>query len=76
MLDAQDDLSETRTSEGQIEIRQQSWKLMDDVVDCHPNCVKVIEGLFAGLAAGCGRHIPLTMRPAAGGKPPFVWLIG
>jgi hypothetical protein len=76
MLDAQDDLAEMRTSEGQVEIRQQSWKLMDDVVDCHPSCVRVLEGLFAGLAAGCGRHIPLTMRPAAGGKPPFVWLVG
>jgi hypothetical protein len=32
--------------------------------------------LFAGLAAGCGRHIPLRMRAADGGGPPFLWSIG
>jgi hypothetical protein len=32
--------------------------------------------LFEGLAAGCGRHIAVSMKPAAGGKPPFVWSIG
>jgi hypothetical protein len=76
LLKAQDDVAETRTSEGQIEVRQQSWKLMEEVVDCHPSCVRVLEGLFAGLAAGCGRYIPLAMRSAGGGKPPFAWLVG
>jgi len=36
----------------------------------------VLEGLFEGLAAGCGRHIGVQMRPAAGGRPPLVWTIG
>jgi hypothetical protein len=35
----------------------------------------VLEGLFEGLAAGCGRGIAIDMKPAAGGKPPFVWSI-
>ena len=34
------------------------------------------QGLFEGLAAGCGRHIRVTMSAAAGGRPPFVWSIG
>ena len=59
-----------------IEISQQTWKLMADVADYHPACAKVLVGLFEGLAAGCGRHIPVTMRAAAGGGPPFVWSIG
>jgi hypothetical protein len=36
----------------------------------------VLEGLFEGLAAGCGRHIAVHLKPAKGGKPPFVWSIG
>ena len=59
-----------------FEIRQQSWKLMAEVADDHPACAKVLEGLFDGLAAGCGRHIALDLKMAAGGKPPFVWSIG
>jgi len=31
--------------------------------------------LFEGLAAGCGRHIAVHMRPAAGGGAPLVWSI-
>jgi len=73
---AQDDAAETTRSEGAFEIRQQSWKLMDDVADYHRACAKVLEGLFEGLAAGCGRHIGVQMRPAAGGRPPLVWTIG
>lgn len=76
LLAAQDDASEFAESEGAFEIRQQSWKLMDDVADYHPVCARVLEGLFEGLAAGCGRHIPVRMIAAAGGKPPFVWTIG
>ena len=49
---------------------------MADVDDYHPACARVLEGLFEGLAAGCGRHIAVDMRPAAGGGPPFVWSIG
>jgi hypothetical protein len=49
---------------------------MADVGDYHPACAKILEGLFEGLAAGCGRHIAVGMRPAAGGVPPLVWSIG
>jgi hypothetical protein len=76
LFEAQDDAVGITESGGSIEIRQQSWKLMADVVDYHPACARVLEGLFEGLAAGCGRQIPVTMRPAAGGGPPFVWSIG
>jgi hypothetical protein len=73
---AQDDAAETTQSEGSFEIRQQSWKLMDDVGDYHRSCAKVLEGLFEGLAAGCGRHIGVHLRPMAGGRPPLIWTIG
>jgi hypothetical protein len=76
LLDAQDDVIEISESAGGAEIRQQSWKLMADVTDDHPACAKVLEGLVEGLAAGCGRHIPVRMRSTAEGKPPFVWSIG
>jgi hypothetical protein len=72
---AQDDAVEMAQSEGAFEIRQQSWKLMADVGDAHPACARVLEGLFEGLAAGCGRHIGVRMRPAGRGKPPFIWTI-
>jgi hypothetical protein len=35
-----------------------------------------LEGLFEGLAAGCGRHIGVHLRPTPGGRPPLVWTIG
>jgi hypothetical protein len=76
LLEAQDDAVDVTGSEGLAEIRQQSWKLMADVADGHPACAKVLEGLFEGLAAGCGRHIPVRMRSAVDGRPPFVWSIG
>src|SRR5271169_5501695 len=76
LFDAQDDAAETSSSEGHFEIIQQSWRLMADVGDYHPACAKVLEGLFEGLAAGCGRHIPVRMKPAAGGNAPFAWSIG
>jgi hypothetical protein len=76
LFEAQDDVAEVSESHGVFEIQQQSWKLMADVSDAHPACAKVLEGLFEGLAAGCGRHILVSMKPAAGGKPPFVWSIG
>ena len=49
---------------------------MADVADNHPACARVLQGLFEGLAAGCGRRIAVNMRPAADGGPPFVWTIG
>jgi hypothetical protein len=73
---AQDDAAEMAGSEGAFEIRQKSWKLMADVGDAHPACARVLEGLFEGLAAGCGRHIGVRMRSAGGDKPPFIWSIG
>jgi hypothetical protein len=76
LLEAQDDAVDVTGPEGPAEIRQQSWKLMAGVADDHPACSKILEGLFAGLAAGCGRHIPVRMRSAADGRPPFVWSIG
>jgi len=75
LFEAQDDAAEMTQSEGAYEIRQRSWKLMADVSDAHPACARVLEGLFEGLAAGCGRHIGVRMRAASGGKPPFVWSI-
>jgi hypothetical protein len=49
---------------------------MADVADYHAACARVLEGLFEGLAFGCGRHTPARLKPASGGKPPFTWLIG
>ena len=76
LFEIQDDVAETTKSEAQFEIVQQTWKLMANVADYHPGCAKVLEGLFEGLAFGCGRHIPVRMRPSGSGKPPFVWTIG
>jgi hypothetical protein len=75
LFEAQDDVAETVSGGGAIEIRQLSWKLMDDVADYHPACASVLEGLFEGLAAGCGRHIGVTLRAGTSGKPPFTWSI-
>jgi hypothetical protein len=36
----------------------------------------LIEGLFEGLAAGCGRRIPVQLHPTAEGRPPLIWSIG
>jgi hypothetical protein len=76
LFDAQDDAVEIAQSTNGSEIRQQSWKLMADVADYHPACARVLEGLFEGLAVGCGRHIGVQMRAGTGGRPPFVWSIG
>jgi hypothetical protein len=73
---AQDDVAEGSAAGGHVELRQQSWKLMDDVADHHPACTQLLAGLVEGLAAGCGRHIPVRLRGATGGRPPFVWSIG
>jgi hypothetical protein len=76
LLEAQDDAADISASGGQFEISQRTWKLMADVGDYHPACAKLLEGLFEGLAAGCGRRIPVRMKPAVSGKAPFVWSIG
>ena len=76
LFEAQDDVAETAHSQGHYEVQQQSWKLMDDIADYDPACARVLEGLFAGLAAGCGRHIGVSLRAGASGRPPFVWSIG
>jgi hypothetical protein len=76
LLEAQDDVVDIGDDDSVYEIRQRTWKLMADVGDDHPACAKVLEGLFEGLAAGCGRRINVNMTPAAGGVPPFVWSIG
>ena len=61
LFEAQDDVGRITQSGGVFEIRQQTWKLMADVGDYHPACAKALEGLFEGLAAGCGRHIAVRM---------------
>ncbi|TMJ85396.1 MAG: hypothetical protein E6G79_08185 [Alphaproteobacteria bacterium] len=76
LFEAQDDVVGVEESGGTFEIRQQTWKLMADVADYHPACASALSGLLEGLAAGCGRHIPVTMRAGPAGGPPFVWLVG
>ena len=76
LLEAQDDVAELHESGGTFEMRQASWKLMAEVSDYHPACAKVLEGLFEGLAAGCGRHISVHLKPQPGGKSSLVWSIG
>jgi hypothetical protein len=76
LFGAQDEPAEMRASAGAFEISQSEWKLMADVGDAHPSCAKVLEGLFEGLAFGCGRHIPVRLAVTRRGKPPFVWVIG
>ena len=76
LFDAQEDVAEISESHGSFEIRQQGWKLMADVADYHPACAGTLEGLLEGLAAGCGRHIPVHLKPSAGAKPPLVWTVG
>jgi hypothetical protein len=76
LFEAQGDVADIGDDDSVFEIRQLTWNLMADVADYHPSCARFLEGLFEGLAAGCGRHIAITMRPSAGGKPPFIWSIG
>lgn len=76
LFEAQDDVAEIAESEGQFEIRQQGWRLMADVADYHPACASVLTGLFEGLATGCGRHIPVHLKPNRSAGAPFVWSIG
>src|SRR3977135_3018321 len=75
LLEAQDDVVDKSELAGGLEIRQRTWTLMADVAEYHPACVRVLEGLFEGLAAGCGRHIAVCRSSAYSGKPPFVWVL-
>jgi hypothetical protein len=75
LFEAQDDTAEISRPSDAFVITQQSWKLMAEVADYHPACARVLEGLFEGLAFGCGRHIGVHLEPAARGKPPFIWAI-
>ena len=68
---AQGDIAETRDGA----LIQHDWRLMADVADDHPDCVRLLEGLLSGLAAGCGRHIAVNLHTAAGGCPPFAWTV-
>jgi len=76
LLEAQDDVADIGDDDNIYEITQTTWKLMADVADYHPACAGALAGLFEGLAAGCGRHIPIRMRSSDDGRPPFVWSIG
>jgi len=76
LLAAQDDVAELSDAGSAFELRQQSWKLMADVADHHPACTQLLAGLVEGLAAGCGRHIPVRLCTGPGSRPPFLWSIG
>jgi hypothetical protein len=76
LFEAQDDVVGVNETGGVFEVRQQTWKLMADVADYHAACARALHGLLEGLAAGCGRHIPVNMRAGSGGGPPFVWTVG
>jgi hypothetical protein len=75
LFEAQDDEADMYEPGRRIETSQQTWKLMADVADYHPACAKVLEGLFEGLAAGCGRGIAVKMTSNTGGAPPFIWSV-
>ncbi|HEY1154385.1 MAG TPA: hypothetical protein VGE73_11075 [Pseudolabrys sp.] len=76
LLAAQDDGVEIVSSGHALQLRQQSWTLMDGLADYHPACARVLEGLFEGLAAGCGRHIAVRLAGAAAAHAPLDWMIG
>ena len=72
---AQDDDVDLVSSGGGYELHQRSWKLMADLVDYHPACARLLEGMVEGLAAVCGRFIRVKLSTAPGGRPPFVWSV-
>jgi hypothetical protein len=76
LLEAQGDTADLLPTAEGFEIRQQSWRLLDDVADYHPACAGLLQGMYEGLAAGCGRRIGVTMSASANGGAPFVWSIG
>ena len=73
---ALDDDVELVPSGGGFELHQRSWKLMADLPDYHPACLRLLEGLVEGLAASCGRFIQVRLAAAPRGRPPLVWSIG
>lgn len=70
LLSAQDDGPE-RSGPGGGDVAQTTWNLMADVADAHPACVRLLDGLVEGLAAGCGRGIAVS-RSADG---PLMWRV-
>ena len=76
LLAAQDDEFTIEKSAGAVAIQQKTWRLMDGVTDAHPACADLLLGLVEGLAAGCGRNIPITMTAERNGARPFTWTIG
>lgn len=74
LLAAQGDDGELYDIGGGYEVRQSGWRLMGDVADAHPACVRVLAGLIEGLAAGCGRRISVSL---ASGPPaaPLLWTV-
>jgi hypothetical protein len=75
LLDAKDEVVEASASGGRYEIRQNGWKLMQDVGDYHRACAEVLRGLIEGLAAGCGRGIDVHLSAGRNGRLPFTWTI-
>jgi hypothetical protein len=75
LFEAEDDVVDVGGRDGDIEIEQRSWKLMEGVADDHPACAEVLRGLVEGLAAGCGRGIGVDMRTQPDGRAPLVWRI-
>jgi hypothetical protein len=74
LLAAQDDDAGLRETGGGYELRQIGWKLMDGVADAHPACVRVLQGLVEGLAAGCGRRIAVSVAGDHHAAP-LVWTV-
>ena len=54
-------------------VTQATWGLMAGVDDAHPACVRALDGLVEGLAAGCGRGIAVAR---SGRSAPLGWAIG
>ncbi len=76
LLTAQDDEFTVDKSAGAVAIQQKTWKLLDGLADAHPACTELLRGLVEGLAAGCGRNIPVAMTAERNGARPFTWIIG
>ncbi len=62
LMVAQGDDATATASDSAFIIRQVRWTLLDSVADAHPACVRLLEGLLQGLAAGCGRGIAVSLR--------------
>ena len=71
LLAQDDDVTLARSGSG-FDLTQSTWTLMDGVADAHPACARLLDGLFAGLAMGCGRGIGVTRS----GHAPMRWRVG